>query len=104
MVLHGQGGKGIFEMFVESCQSFGFNPKIICESPDAATLLTLVDSEVGIAILPKSAMHLRPKGTLLCSEITPLLKSETALVWIKNRPLSKTVEQFKELLIDLLYN
>jgi LysR family transcriptional regulator, salicylic acid-responsive activator of bsdBCD len=102
MVLHGQGGKGIFEQFVESCQSFGFNPKIICESPDVATLLTLVDSEVGIAIVPKSVMQLRPKGTLLSSEITPLLKSDTALVWIKDRHLSKTVENFKEILIDSL--
>ena len=100
MVLHGQGGKGIFEMFVEMCQNFDFSPKIICESPDVATLLTLVDSGVGIAIVPKSAIQLRPKGTLSYAEITPLLKSDTALIWIKNRRISKAAEHFKAILID----
>lgn len=100
MILHGQGGKGLFELFVESCQSFGFNPNIICESPDVATLLTLVDSGVGIAIVPKSAIQLRPEGTLSSSEIVPLLKSETALIWMKDRHMSKTAERFREMLID----
>ena len=100
MVLHGKGGKGIFEMFVEMCQNFDFSPKIICESPDVATLLTLVDSGVGIAIVPKSAIQLRPKGTLSYAEITPLLKSDTALIWIKNRRISKAAEHFKAILID----
>lgn len=100
MVLHGQGGKGIFEMFVESCQTFGFNPKIICESPDVATLLTLADSGVGIAIVPKLAIDLRPEGTLSYAEITPSLKSDTALIWLKNRRLSKIAENFKDILMD----
>ncbi|KHD84980.1 LysR family transcriptional regulator [Heyndrickxia ginsengihumi] len=102
MVLHGQGGKGLFEIFVESCQNFHFNPKIICESPDVAALLTLVDSAVGIAIVPKSAIELRPKGTLINAEITPLLKSETALVWPKDRRISKTAEHFSRVLIGSL--
>lgn len=100
MVLHGQGGKGLFEMFVEMCQSFDFNPRIICESPDVATLLTLSDSGVGIAIVPKSAIQLRPHGTLSYAEITPLLKSDTALIWLKNRRLSQVAEHFKGILID----
>jgi len=100
MILHGQGGQGIFELFVESCQNFGFNTNIICESPDVATLLTLVDSGVGISIVPKSAIQLRPKGTLLSSEIIPLLKSDTAIVWMKDRHISKTAERFREILID----
>ncbi|MFB5193142.1 LysR family transcriptional regulator [Alicyclobacillus fastidiosus] len=98
MVLHGQGGKGIFEMFLEMCQSFDFNPNIICESPDVATLLTLADSGVGIAIVPKLAIDLRPKGTLSYAEITPVIKSDTALIWIKNRRLSKVAKHFKEIL------
>ncbi|GMA60458.1 LysR family transcriptional regulator substrate-binding protein [Alicyclobacillus fastidiosus] len=85
-------------MFVETCQAFDFNPKIICESPDVATLLTLVDSGIGIAIVPKLAIQLRPTGTLKYAEITPLLKSDTALIWLKNRRLSKAAEHFKDIL------
>ncbi|WP_206917569.1 LysR family transcriptional regulator [Alicyclobacillus suci] len=98
MVLHGQGGKGIFEMFLETCQSVDFTPNIICESPDVATLLTLVDAGVGIAIVPKLAIDLRPSGSLSFAEITPRIKSDTALVWVKNRRLSKAAEHFKEIL------
>jgi LysR family transcriptional regulator, salicylic acid-responsive activator of bsdBCD len=100
MVLHGQGGRGLFETFIEVCQNFNFNPKIICESPDVATLLTLADSGVGIAIVPKLAIRLRPKGTLSYAEITPPLKSNTALIWLKNRRLSRIAEHFKDILID----
>ncbi|MBH8599361.1 LysR family transcriptional regulator [Thermoactinomyces sp. CICC 10523] len=100
MVLHGQGGQGIFNQFIEACQAFGINPKIICESPDVATLLTLADSGVGIAIVPKLATRLRPKGTLSYAEITPNIKSDTALVWVKDRYMSKAAQHFKEILID----
>jgi LysR family transcriptional regulator, salicylic acid-responsive activator of bsdBCD len=100
MVLHGQGGKGLYEMFVETCQSFDFTPKIICESPDVATLLTLADSGIGIAIIPKLAIGLRPKGSLSYAEITPQVHSETAVVWKKDRRLSKVAERFREILIE----
>lgn len=100
MVLHGQGGKNIYHVFVEACQVFDFNPKIICESPDVATLLTLVDSGIGIAIVPKLAIGLRPEGTLSYAEITPALTSDTAIIWAKNRHLSKAAEHFKDILID----
>ncbi|GMA61382.1 LysR family transcriptional regulator [Alicyclobacillus fastidiosus] len=98
MMVHGQGGKGGFHGFLETCQNFEFNPRIICESPDVATLLTLVDSGVGIAVVPKSAIALRPKGTMSYAEISPLIKSDTAIVWIKNRRLSKVAEYFREIL------
>jgi LysR family transcriptional regulator, salicylic acid-responsive activator of bsdBCD len=99
MVLHGQGGKGTFEAFVEICQQFSFSPRIICESPDVATLLTLADSGVGVAIVPKSAIDLRPKGTLAYAVIEPIIKSDTALIWIKKRRMSKAAEHFKDILL-----
>ncbi|MFB5190146.1 LysR family transcriptional regulator [Alicyclobacillus fastidiosus] len=104
MVLHGQGGKGLFEMFVEMCQNIGFTPKIICESPDVATLLTLADAGLGIAIVPKLAVHLRPAGSLRYAEITPAIKSDTALVWLRNRRISSAARHFREILIDTIGN
>ncbi|MFB5193230.1 LysR family transcriptional regulator [Alicyclobacillus fastidiosus] len=98
MMVHGQGGKGGYERFLETCQKFDFNPRIICESPDVATLLTLVDSGVGVAVVARSAIALRPKGTMSYVEISPLISSDTAIVWIKNRRLSKAAEHFKEIL------
>lgn len=99
LVLHGQGGKGRFETFVEMCETFDFTPNIVCESPDVATLLTLVDSGIGVAVVPKLAIQLRPEGTLSHAEITPMLKSDTALIWLKNRRLSKAAEHFKSILM-----
>ncbi|WAH37567.1 LysR family transcriptional regulator [Alicyclobacillus dauci] len=102
MALHGQGSRGLFGMFTEMCQNFGFNPEIICESPDVATLLTLVDSGVGIAIVPKLAVQLRPKGTLSYAEIVPQMTSDTAIIWPKGRKISKAAEHFKRILIDAI--
>ncbi|WP_067625767.1 LysR family transcriptional regulator [Alicyclobacillus acidiphilus] len=102
MVLHGQGSRGLFSMFHETCQSYGFHPKIICESPDVATLLTLVDSAIGIAIVPKLAVQLRPEGTLVYAEIVPQMSSDTAIIWSEGRRLSQAAEHFRTILVDSL--
>ncbi|GIO32259.1 LysR family transcriptional regulator [Paenibacillus albilobatus] len=102
LVLHGQGDYNVFHRFVETCNSFGFNPKIICESPDVTTLMTLADSGLGIAIVPKIALQIKMHNNLTFAEIIPNINSETALIWIEHRYLSKAAQNFKDILIKHL--
>ncbi|MFC7393744.1 LysR family transcriptional regulator [Scopulibacillus cellulosilyticus] len=101
LVLHGQGDYSVFHKFVETCNIHGFNPKIICESPDVATLMKLADSGIGIAIVPKVAVELRLQESLSCAEIMPHINSDTALIWIENQYMSKAAQNLKEIIINL---
>ncbi|MGG1368149.1 LysR family transcriptional regulator [Priestia megaterium] len=100
LILRGQGNYNVFHKFVEICNSFGFNPKIVCESPDVTTLMTLADSGLGIAIVPKIALQIKMSESLSSAEIIPNINSETALIWIEHRYLSKAAQNFKDILIN----
>ncbi|MFP7737502.1 LysR family transcriptional regulator [Priestia aryabhattai] len=100
LILRGQGDYNVFHRFVEICNSFGFNPKIVCESPDVTTLMTLADSGLGIAIVPKIALQIKMSESLSSAEIIPNINSETALIWIEHRYLSKAAQNFKDILIN----
>lgn len=102
LVLHGQGDYNVFHKFIETCNSFGFNPNITCESPDVTTLMTLADSGLGIAIVPKIALQIKMCNTLSYAEIIPSINSETALIWIEHGYLSKAAQNFKDILIHHL--
>jgi len=100
LVLRGQGNYNVFHRFVETCNSFGFNPKVICESLDVRTLMTLADSGLGIAIVPKIALQIKMPESLSFAEIIPNINSETALIWREHRYLSKAAQNFKDILIN----
>ncbi|MBI6871129.1 LysR family transcriptional regulator [Clostridium aciditolerans] len=102
LVLRGQGEYNVFHRFVETCNSFGFNPKIICESSDVTTLMTLAESGLGIAIIPKIALQIKMHNNLSFAEIIPNINSETALIWIEDRYLSEAAQNFKDTLINYI--
>ena len=101
LILHGRGDYSVFHKFVEMCNIYGFNPKIICESPDVTTLMKLAESGIGIAIVPKIAVQLRSKESLSFAEIIPEINSDTALIWLQNQHMSKAAQNFKDVLLKL---
>ncbi|PFC74464.1 LysR family transcriptional regulator [Bacillus cereus] len=102
LILHSQGDIYIFHKFVETCKTHGFTPNIICESSDVSTLMKLAELGVGIAIVPKVAVHLLQQESLSYFEIVPKIKSDTALIWIENKYMSKAAHNFKELATNLV--
>lgn len=100
LMLRGRGDYSVFNKFVETCNTHRFKPKIICESPDVATLMELANSGLGIAIVPKIAVQLKLLESMAYAEIIPNINSETALVWIENQHMSKAAQNFKKLLIN----
>lgn len=81
-----------------SCLKAGFVPRIICESSDIMTLLTWANHDIGITIVPKSAMHLIPDTKLIFKEIKnpTIMARPPALIWLKGKHLSKVSKKFME--------
>ncbi|SMC16037.1 DNA-binding transcriptional regulator, LysR family [Clostridium acidisoli DSM 12555] len=83
------------DMLITSCQQAGFEPTILCENEDARAVLLWVNAGIGIGIVPKSAANLIPSLNLKYIEINELsLKTNPAVVWLKNRYLSDVVKNF----------
>ncbi|KAB7707053.1 LysR family transcriptional regulator [Bacillus aerolatus] len=97
MLLHRVTGVGLYELVVNECKKHGFDPTIICECPDAAMLLSLARTGLGAALLPKSTLLSFPTDDLKIIEIEDCtIQSESALIWLKERYLSKKAERFIE--------
>ncbi|TCL38851.1 DNA-binding transcriptional LysR family regulator [Anaerospora hongkongensis] len=58
------------EQLVYYCRQAGFSPYILCESDDVMPLLAWADANIGIAVVPRSAIGLIPRTNLIAKEIT----------------------------------
>ena len=95
MLLHRVRGVGLYELVMDTCQEHGLELNVICHCPDTSMLLTLVKSGVGAALLPLSAIPPFYSEWLTIKEIEGLhIKSESAVIWLKSRRLSKQAERF----------
>ena len=95
MLLHRVRGIGLYELVMDTCQEHGLELNVICHCPDTSMLLTLVKSGVGAALLPLSSIPPFYSEWLTIKEIEGLhIKSESAIIWLKSRRLSKQAERF----------
>ncbi len=78
-------GIGYIESLEKVFQSFGFSPHIEYESPNAASVLRLVEAGLGISLMSKSTLrgiNLNIKAV----ELTDFpLKVEMRLIWLRER-------------------
>lgn len=85
------------KMIIDSCEKSGFEPKILCRSDDARSILLWADTGIGAAIVPKAAIGLIPSTNLKYKEINETsLETQTAIIWMKNRYLSSAAKHFLE--------
>lgn len=97
LLLHRLKGVGLFELVVDKFKSQGLVPNVVCQCPDATMLISLVQAEVGAAILPKSTLNSFPTDNLNIIEIEESkIESESAVIWLKDRYLSKSAIRFLE--------
>jgi LysR family transcriptional regulator, salicylic acid-responsive activator of bsdBCD len=99
LLLHRISGKGQYEIVVNECKRHGFEPNIVCECPDVTILLSLVAAGVGATIVPKSAVTLFQIPEITVLEIADSsIKAEAAIIFEKNRYLSKSAVHFLDML------
>ncbi|HEX2927088.1 MAG TPA: LysR family transcriptional regulator [Ruminiclostridium sp.] len=82
----------------ECCKKAGFEPDILCKSDDVRSILTWALADIGIAIVPKSAIDYIPSNVLKCREIPEKsLETTAAIIWVRNRHLSTPAKHFTEM-------
>ncbi|HDR4586813.1 TPA: LysR family transcriptional regulator [Bacillus cytotoxicus] len=97
MLLQRIKGFGLYEKVLENFQKHGLKPNIICDCPDAAMLLSLVRSGIGCTLLPKSTLIALPLNGIKMMDIEDsTITSDSAVIWLKNRSLSKVALHFLE--------
>ncbi|WP_050615174.1 LysR family transcriptional regulator [Bacillus testis] len=97
MLLHRVRGVGLYELVLNEWKRHGLEPNIVCQCSDAAMLLSLVKAGIGVAILPRSTLLSFALDGLKMIEVTDFsIESQSAIIWLKERHLSKKAVRFKD--------
>lgn len=94
LLLHRVKGVGVYDLIIQECNRNGFQPKIVCECPDSYALLQLVENEVGATIIPESTLISSTKGIRVIELMDFEQYSESAVVWLKERNVTKMMKHF----------
>jgi len=85
ILFHRQGAPGVFDTIVGACRSQGFSPRVENEPNSMQTILSLVEAEEGVAIVPASISNLRSHGVQFV-RLVPDLYLDLIVAW----PLGET--------------
>ena len=99
VLLHRQRAPGLYDEVLAFCRRVGnFSPQVVNEPDTMNTVLLLVESGIGVSIVPGWARHLvRAGGLVLFCRLQPAFPVELRLSWRRGAPSSPTVEAFREL-------
>jgi DNA-binding transcriptional LysR family regulator len=99
LLLHRIQGKGQYELVIHECRRHGFEPKVICECPDATILLSLVSKGIGATIVPKSTVSFfRLPDICVLDIIDSSIQAEAAAIIEKGRYIAKSAHHFLAIL------
>ncbi|SDF80128.1 LysR family transcriptional regulator [Sporomusa acidovorans] len=89
-------------MIIEHGEQYGFTPEFVCMSDDVMPILAWADADIGIAIVPRTAIGLIPSANLVYKTITnPYLELTSNVIWLRNRYLSAAAHNFLQLFTTL---
>ena len=80
ILFHRQGAPGVFDTIVGACRSQGFSPQVDNEPNSMQTILSLVEAEEGVAIVPASISNLRSNGVQFV-RLVPDLHLDLIVAW-----------------------
>jgi DNA-binding transcriptional LysR family regulator len=84
---------GYYDQVASILTRAGIVPEVVQTAGEMPTLVSLVDSGLGIALLPKSALTRKPDGVKVCTILDRIPLSQIALVSARHTH-SMTVNQF----------
>jgi DNA-binding transcriptional LysR family regulator len=85
ILFHRQGAPGVFDTIVGACRSQGFSPRVENEPNSMQTILSLVEAEEGVAIVPASISNLRSNGVQFV-RLIPDLYLDLIVAWRPSEP------------------
>ncbi|MBS4211543.1 MULTISPECIES: LysR family transcriptional regulator [Neobacillus] len=99
LILPSTEGLGVHYLILEAFSRYEKHPNIVGECSDITLLMDLVSSGFGASIVPETMLKLH-KGYPIQSYQIPSskLSSSVGLIWLKNHYLSKTAQNFVNLL------
>jgi len=74
-------GPGFYDQFIRMCSQAGFAPKVVQEAHSTQTIVSLVASGMGIAMVPASMEHFQRTGVIYRPLKPPVPTTELAAMW-----------------------
>src|SRR5271170_4264283 len=71
----------LFDGIVALCSSAGFSPNIVNTSATWSSVLTLVESGEGVALVPSGVRYLKPAGVVISPLVPQVLYMGLSVVW-----------------------
>ena len=94
---HRQGAPGLFDEVIGVCQRAGFSPRIVNEPSFMATVMTLVESGLGVSLIPRCVRSLNRRHVVIRA-ITPKSVGIPLCVAWRRSVQNPTVPAFLEIL------
>jgi DNA-binding transcriptional LysR family regulator len=88
--------RGLSDVVLALCARAGFAPRIAQEAVQMQTVVSLVSSGLGVAIVPASLLNLRRKGVVYRAVREPHPKIELRLAW-RRESRSRLLDRFVQL-------
>lgn len=85
ILFHRKGAPAVFDTIVGACRSHGFSPRVENEPNSMQTILSLVEAEEGVAIVPASTSILRSNGVRFV-RLAPDVYLDLIAVWPLGEP------------------
>jgi DNA-binding transcriptional LysR family regulator len=85
ILFHRKGAPVVFDTIVGACRSHGFSPRVENEPNSMQTILSLVEAEEGVAIVPASTSNLRSNDVQFV-RLVPVLYLDLIAAWPLGEP------------------
>jgi len=86
ILFHRQGAPGVFDTIVAACRTQGFSPRVENEPNSMQTILSLVEAEEGVAIVPASTSNLKSNGVQFVGLMPDDLYLDLIAAWPAGEP------------------
>jgi DNA-binding transcriptional LysR family regulator len=86
VLFHREGAPRLFDTIVGMCSDAGFSPRVEYEADRVQTVLSLVEAEEGVSIVPASVRLLWSNGVRFCRLQPDDVRVELVAAWKKERP------------------
>lgn len=97
VLFHREGAPSLFDTITRMCNKAGFSPRVECEADMMQTVLTIVEAEQGVSIVPACVRNLRCDGVRFCRLQPDDVRVELVVAWKRN-PVSVPLRAFLDLI------
>jgi DNA-binding transcriptional LysR family regulator len=86
VLFHREGAPPLFDTILGMCNDGGFSPRVDCETNLMQTVLTIVEAEQGVSIVPACVRNLRSDGVRFYRLRPDEVRVELIAAWKKETP------------------